>query len=97
VDDLRIHGVRELPAPAGSSSSRARFDDLTAFLTALTTCGDGIASHGEECDDGNQDVGDGCRPDCTIERCGDAIIDPGERCDDGTGTTPEDCSSRCAP
>ncbi len=30
-------------------------------------CGDAVINPGEECDDGNQDIGDGCRPDCTVE------------------------------
>jgi cysteine-rich repeat protein len=30
-------------------------------------CGDGVVDEGEECDDGNNNAGDGCGPDCTIE------------------------------
>lgn len=30
-----------------------------------TNCGDGILDFGEVCDDGNQDAGDACSPDCT--------------------------------
>ncbi len=30
-------------------------------------CGDAIINAAEECDDGNQDIGDGCTPGCTIE------------------------------
>ncbi len=42
-------------------------------------CGDGITSaeRGEECDDGNQDAGDGCSPTCTVE-APPAICPPGE-------------------
>ena len=79
--------------PAFASSSAGQFlgpitlsdaevDDVTAFLEALSPCGNGVADHGEPCDDGNQEVGDGCRPTCTVERCGDGIVDPGEECDD---------------
>jgi cysteine-rich repeat protein len=46
-------------------------------------CGNGYVEPGEQCDDGNQVAGDGCRPNCTIEFCGDGIIDPGEECDCG--------------
>lgn len=62
--------------------SDAEIDDVTAFLEALSPCGNGIADHGEPCDDGNQQIGDGCRPTCTVERCGDGIVDPQEECDD---------------
>lgn len=79
----------------GIQMTENEIDDITAFLEALTTCGDGVADHGEPCDDGNQQSGDGCRPDCTIERCGDGLIDPGERCDRGAGADSEDCTSRC--
>jgi cysteine-rich repeat protein len=79
----------------GIQLTDGQIDDITAFLEALSPCGDGIANHGEPCDDGNQRSGDGCRPNCTIERCGDGIIDPGERCDRGIAVDPEDCTSRC--
>jgi len=70
-------------------------DDLTAFLTGLTTCGNGNVDHGEACDDGNRLSGDGCRPNCTVERCGDGIVDPGEECDDGNDRDGDGCDARC--
>lgn len=82
---------------SGITLTESEIDDITAFLEALTPCGNGIADHGEPCDDGNRDGGDGCRPNCTVERCGDGILDPGERCDAGIGAEPEDCTSRCDP
>lgn len=86
-------GVTFYTTPAFASSSAGQFvgpitlsdaeiDDVTAFLEALSPCGNGVADHGEPCDDGNQESGDGCRPTCTVERCGDGIVDPGEECDD---------------
>ena len=39
--------------------------------------------HGEECDDGNSVLGDGCTNQCTREYCGDGIVNNGEQCDDG--------------
>ena len=33
----------------------------------LPSCGDGVLDPGEECDDGNNDDGDGCAADCTVE------------------------------
>ena len=52
------------------------------------TCGDGIVSIGEECDDGkNKNTGGygGCTADCKLgPYCGDGIVDPDhEDCDDG--------------
>ncbi len=37
-------------------------------------CGDGVIDAGEECDDGNDDAFDGCRPDCTAVE----LLDPPE-------------------
>ena len=51
-------------------------------------------SAGEECDDGGQVSGDGCRADCTIEFCGDGIQDALEQCDESgeTKTCDVDCT-----
>ena len=58
----------------------------------------GMASDvGEECDDGNNSIGDGCRPDCTQERCGDTIVDPGEACDDGNDDDTDGCKNEIVP
>lgn len=37
----------------------------------------------EECDDGNNQDGDGCDENCQLEDCGDGNVDEGETCDDG--------------
>jgi cysteine-rich repeat protein len=58
-------------------------------------CGNGVLDPGEECDDGNPDVGDGCRPDCTEEVCGDGIVDPQEECDDGNSIPLDGCENDC--
>ena len=39
------------------------------------SCGDFVMDSGEECDDGNDILGDGCAPDCTIELY---VPDPGD-------------------
>jgi cysteine-rich repeat protein len=39
--------------------------------TGCTPCGDGLLDPNEQCDDGNEDAGDGCSELCTLERCGD--------------------------
>jgi cysteine-rich repeat protein len=62
-------------------------------------CGDGIIDHGEVCDDGNTDAGDGCSADCkSNETCGNGVVDPTvhEQCDDGNTLSNDDCSSICA-
>jgi cysteine-rich repeat protein len=60
-------------------------------------CGNGLVEVGEQCDDGNGLIGDGCRPDCTVEQCGDGTLDPGEGCDDGNTANGDTCSSKCIP
>jgi cysteine-rich repeat protein len=58
-------------------------------------CGNGSPDPGEDCDDGNQNYGDGCRPDCTVERCGDMLKDVNELCDDGNTESGDGCRSDC--
>jgi cysteine-rich repeat protein len=43
-------------------------------------CGDGEVNGAEECDDGNDAVGDGCEPDCTFTCHGDAECTDGDPC-----------------
>ena len=73
------------------------------------SCGDGVVTGGEQCDDGNTHSGDGCSQDCTIEpgyactgapsvctaNCGDGMIDGSEQCDDGNTHSGDGCSSSC--
>jgi len=55
------------------------------------TCGDGVRTLMEECDDGpaNDDTAyGGCKKDCTFGPfCGDGLVNGPEVCDDGTNTT----------
>ncbi len=65
--------------------------------TSEPYCGDGVLDPGEECDDGNNDNGDGCSDSCSIEPyCGDGILDPGEECDDGNISNGDGCSDSCS-
>ena len=71
--------------------------ELAGFSSEpVAFCGDGQVTGDEECDDGNADTGDGCRPDCTQEICGHAILDPQEQCDDGDLTNGDGCQANCA-
>jgi cysteine-rich repeat protein len=51
----------------------------------------------DECDDGNNDSGDGCSAVCISEFCGDAIVQLaiGEACDDGNALDGDGCDSNC--
>ncbi len=56
-------------------------------------CGDGIVSHGEGCDDGedNSDSApDGCRKSCLEASCGDGVVDAAEECDGVSTACPLD-------
>jgi len=62
------------------------------------SCGNGIVSDGEVCDDGNNKSGDGCSSDCVSdESCGNFILDVavGENCDDGNRIDGDGCSAGC--
>ncbi|MCA9546939.1 MAG: thrombospondin type 3 repeat-containing protein, partial [Myxococcales bacterium] len=48
----------------------------------LNQCGNGIEEPGEQCDDGNNDNGDGCSRDCLVEADadGDGVLDAVDNC-----------------
>lgn len=53
------------------------------------SCGDGLVSGAEACDDGNNVAGDGCSPTCALEPLAGADACPGHAVSlTGTGTTP---------
>lgn len=73
-------------------------------------CGNKVKELGEDCDDGNQNNGDGCSSDCMVEAgyycseemgcvrlCGNGHIDAAiaEACDDGNSFDGDGCSSSC--
>ncbi|MFO8058817.1 MAG: DUF4215 domain-containing protein [bacterium] len=39
---------------------------ISYFVFEKDVCGDGSVDAGEQCDDGNLTVGDGCSADCTV-------------------------------
>ncbi len=59
------------------------------------TCGDGVISLGEACDDGNSTACDGCSATCTVEICGDGVKECDEECDDGNTASGDGCSASC--
>ena len=72
-----------------------------------TTCGNGKIEGSEQCDDGNNDMGDGCNPFCRREpacppgggacasACGDGIQGADEECEDGNARDGDGCSRDC--
>ena len=86
---------------AGQSSTGGTLSNLR--------CGDGIVNDAESCDTlpKNNDMGDGCSPNCTAEpicpgsggacvtQCGDGIVHGTEECDDGNVQSGDGCSSAC--
>lgn len=92
------------------------YPDLQAGVCYTTTdgavclapgCGNGLQDTGEVCDDGNNNVGDGCSQQCrSDETCGNGIVDPSrlemgslvpnESCDDGNKIGHDACNI-CQP
>jgi cysteine-rich repeat protein len=70
------------PSATNGCSADCRFEQ----------CGNNVTDPGEECDDGDQDAGDGCFA-CHFERCGNGILDVGEQCDDGNNLDTDSCIS----
>jgi fibro-slime domain-containing protein len=82
---------------------------LSGFSTTrsvcLPECGDGVATAGEECDDGpanSPDAYGGCTPECKYgPYCGDGVINGPEICDDGPNNGAaygaNACSTACTP
>ena len=56
------------PDPStGQTSTSPSTTDASASTDAMPTCGDGVLSPPEECDDDNEADGDGCSGVCTLE------------------------------
>jgi cysteine-rich repeat protein len=92
-------------APGDTSAlvdALAAFNEGPGACAEEPFCGDGDHDAGEECDDGNNEDGDGCSADCRIEQddpfCGDGQLDQGEACDDGADNSdsePDACRTDC--
>lgn len=60
------------------------------------TCGDGIVTTGEACDDGNTSNTDACVNSCANATCGDGYVWSGhEACDDGNSVNTDACLNNC--
>lgn len=90
---------------AGEDCDDANLLDNDSCLSTCRAarCGDGkLWDFQEACDDGNDEPGDGCSPECTIEpqptgpRCGDGMVDAGEACDDGNMSNVDACLNGCS-
>ncbi|HYP90526.1 MAG TPA: DUF4215 domain-containing protein, partial [Polyangiaceae bacterium] len=84
---------------------------LNCVATASACDNDGVRELGEPCDDGNNNIGDGCNPycerepDCSargtttgcVSACGDGMLLAGgsEQCDDGNTVSGDGCDSTC--
>lgn len=92
-----IHVFHAERKPEGSSFRLTLAGFNTARSECTPTCGDGLVSAGEECDDGVNDGGYGeCEPGCKLgPSCGDGIVQAGEECDDGNREDYDDCPSAC--
>ena len=93
--------------------SLAGCDDPTTGRTVTIDgeCGNHIIEPGEECDDGNTKMSDGCSSICTVEpgwscdasgcialtakTCGNHVLDYGEDCDDGNQKDGDGCTKLC--
>jgi cysteine-rich repeat protein len=101
IDPVEDPGAQRLPAGTyfirvSSLSSENVFYQLK--LTAIASCGDGVLEGVEECDDANQQAGDGCSKLCTVEpACGNGIPDLGEACEDGNLISGDGCDAQCQP
>jgi fibro-slime domain-containing protein len=83
----------------GGSNYKLQLSGFNSNPSLCTpTCGDGIVTIGEQCDDGVNAGGYGkCAPGCVLtEYCGDGIVQkPEEDCDDGNRIDSDLCNNAC--
>jgi cysteine-rich repeat protein len=86
--------MRETVAPFCAVCRRRMSETLAPYASR---CGEGVLDDacGEQCDDGNDDSGDGCDANCTPTACGNAILTAGEECDDGNRVDGDGCDANC--
>ncbi len=80
-----------------SSSSSSPSSDSSETYLPMASCGDGLLTDNEACDDGNVEPGDGCSADCRTVQDGWSCNPPGKPCHpvalcgDGVIIAPEQC------
>jgi len=87
-------------ATADFDTARAAVDAAIDAQAAMlrVRCGNGETEGFEQCDDADDQPGDGCEPDCTLTlRCGNGITQPdnNEQCDDGNQVLGDGCDNAC--
>jgi cysteine-rich repeat protein len=92
-----VNFVRAGLIEGGSTPPPACFVVVT-YAPPEYVCGDGILDDTEDCDDGNNDSGDGCSATCDYENpygCGNGELEDNEDCDDGNNEDGDGCSASC--
>lgn len=79
----------------GNGVTESLVEILPTITPIITPIPSTVTRYKEECDDGNNENGDGCSENCLFERCGNARIDPDEECDDGNNIDGDGCSRCC--
>lgn len=77
--------------------NRVSGDGCSSDCMSREVCGNGIRDIFEECDDGNEDVWDGCIA-CELADCGDGHVQrepPVEECDPGSEKETAQCNANC--
>lgn len=101
VDSASTTDTGTTTNPETSVTDSTPGDTTSTPDTIGTTCGNSVVDYaaGEECDDGNVAIGDGCDA-CKREvgsACGNGALEAsnGEQCDDGNKTAGDGCSATC--
>ncbi len=106
IDGLECdEGVCECPEGQDWNESSQQCESEPGIV-----CGNGDVEIGEECDDNNNNNGDGCDStcdvedgwvctgepsECSAEECGDGIVAGDEECDDDNTNNGDGCDSTC--
>jgi cysteine-rich repeat protein len=85
------------PSTTTTAPDPSSTGDESSSTGTPAVCGDGLVEGDEECDDANDDEGDGCTTLCRFPFCGDGIQHVGEMCDDGDMLDSNSCTSQCVP
>lgn len=96
IDAETSHGAASTTAASTTANqSSTQSDDVeTHTLDAAPAhfCGDGVLDRGEECDDGNRLVTDGCVQCTIVPLCGNQRLEFNEQCDDSNTIATDGCA-----